>query len=1156
MRLQRGVKGFLLGLAMVWLSVASAIASPYHGQVTFNGLPLPGSVVTVTATQGDKKLVAVSDDQGLFGFADLADGVWHLDIEMTGFAPLETDITVPTVVTATDIPADAAAAAAIAAMPAAQGTGNREQGTAGTAAGAQGTGNREQGTASTAAAAPRIAVVVFEMKLLTLDAMRAAANPVKVAAGSTAQGTGNREQGTASAAAAGTNSAAAANGATGAAGAASAAAGAKGTAAAKGGAKGGAKTTATAAGGAAGGGGAAASEAGGGMASASQDTTSAQANDGFLINGSVSNAATSQFSLNQAFGNNRNGGRWLYTGGVNLVLSDSALNAKNFSLNGEDSAKPPFFNIVAGAQLLGPLKIPHLLSAARAPFFQFGYQRTENKNDTINPVRMPTEAQQLGDLTGAGAVYDPNTGNLFGATNCLPALFAVDASPTACIPQNEINSQAGSVAQALLKYYPLPNSPGGSEYNYQVPLAGDTHTDYYQFRLQKQLGSKNNVNGSLTVGDSRSSNPSIFGFLDTGNYLNTAVNASWYHRFTQRLSMNASYNFSRSRNVSTSYFSDKTNVEGNAGITGNDTSATYWGPPGLGFASGIAGLSDGPTSSSRPETNSVTYFMTWNRFRHNMTFGGDFRRQEFNYLTESNPRGSLYFSGAQTASSTVPGSGNDFADFLLGLPDTSSIAYGNADKYLRQSAYDLYVDDDFRVNPELSIRAGLRWEYGAPMTEIKNRLVNLDVLPGFTNETPVLASSPKGALTGQTYPTSLMRPDYSFPDPKIGIAWRPISGSSLLIKAGYGIYNDTSVYRATTYAMAQQAPLSTSLSVANSAACRFTITAPFQQLPCATTTPDTFAVDPNFKVGYAQQWRLDVQRDLPFSLQLVATYLGTKGTHGVQEILPNSYGLGLTASPYGSAPVGYFYRDSLGDSTREEGQISLRRRLRNGFTASMLYKYSKSLDDDYSLGGQGSVTTSGGSPQVAQDWTNPAGQRGLSTFDQRNALTASLQYTTGMGLGGHTLLSGWRGAAYKEWTVLVNINEASGTPETPIDPVVVPGTSSSGVIRANYTGAAIHGSYGNGVFLNPAAFVAPTTGFGNARRDSITGPSQFGLGGSIARTFRLHDRFNLDARADVQNALNHVAYSGWNTTVGQPLFGTAAGAGGMRSMSVTLRMRF
>src|ERR1019366_3549301 len=264
MRLQRGVKGFLLGLAMAWLSVASAIASPYHGQVTFNGLPLPGSVVTVTATQGDKKAVAVSDDQGLFSFADLADGVWSLDIEMTGFAPLQQQVTV----------------------------------------------------------SPDLPVAPFEMKLLTLDQIRAAAKPVKVDATAPVV--------------------------------ASAPAPAKSTtaAAAKGGA---AKTTASAAGGAAA---PAASEAAGGMAAASQDTTSAQANDGFLINGSVKNAATSQFSLNQAFGNNRNGGRWLYTGGGNLVLANSAFNAKPFSLSGLDSAKPPYTNIVAGAQLLGPLKIP------------------------------------------------------------------------------------------------------------------------------------------------------------------------------------------------------------------------------------------------------------------------------------------------------------------------------------------------------------------------------------------------------------------------------------------------------------------------------------------------------------------------------------------------------------------------------------------------------------------------------------------------------------------------------------------------------------------------------------------------------------------------------------------------------------------------------
>src|SRR5208283_3411887 len=107
----------------------------------------------------------------------------------------------------------------------------------------------------------------------------------------------------------------------------------------------------------------------------------------------------------------------------------------------------------------------------------------------------------------------------------------------------------------------------------------------------------------------------------------------------------------------------------------------------------------------------------WNRFRHNFTFGGDIRPQEFNYLSQQNPRGAFTFTGAATAGGTATG-GSDLADFLLGIPETSAIAFGNADKYFRESVYDAYFTDDWRVNPELTVNAGARWEYGAPITEL------------------------------------------------------------------------------------------------------------------------------------------------------------------------------------------------------------------------------------------------------------------------------------------------------------------------------------------------------------------------------------------------------------------------------------------------------
>ena len=118
--------------------------------------------------------------------------------------------------------------------------------------------------------------------------------------------------------------------------------------------------------------------------------------------------------------------------------------------------------------------------------------------------------------------------------------------------------------------------------------------------------------------------------------------------------------------------------------------------------------------------------------------------------------------------------------------------------------------------------------------------------------------------------------------------------------------------------------------------------------------PDTFAIDPNFRVGYAQNWQLPVQRDLPGALVMTATYLGIKGTRGMQEFLPNTYPIGA-ANPCPSCPAGFVYRTSNGNSTREAGQIQLRRRLRSGFTASLDYTYAKAVDDDAQVGAQGHV---------------------------------------------------------------------------------------------------------------------------------------------------------------------------------------------------------
>src|SRR5665811_2213949 len=86
------------------------------------------------------------------------------------------------------------------------------------------------------------------------------------------------------------------------------------------------------------------------------------------------------------------------------------------------------------------------------------------------------------------------------------------------------------------------------------------------------------------------------------------------------------------------------------------------------------------------------------------------------------------------------------------------------------------------------------------------RLVNLDITPGFGKQAPVLGLNPSGALTGRQYPESLVRLDKHGVQPRVGLSWRPIFGSSLLVRAGYGVTYNTSVYNTIAFQMAQQSP--------------------------------------------------------------------------------------------------------------------------------------------------------------------------------------------------------------------------------------------------------------------------------------------------------------------------------------------------------------
>jgi hypothetical protein len=850
-----------------------------------------------------------------------------------------------------------------------------------------------------------------------------------------------------------------------------------------------------------------------------------RANDGVLVNGSVNNAASSPFSQLPAFGNNRAPGRWPYNGNIVLQGGFSALDARRFSLTGQDTQRPAYSKLTGIVTFGGPIRIPKLLR--NGPQFTATYQWTRNRSSDTQSSLMPTALERGGDfsqsLTPRGdpvRLLDPTTcrtlpnSDLFDPSTCQPLLGNK-------IPQSILDSRPQS--QALLKFYPLPNYTSTARYNFQVPIVSNSHMDMLQFRSNRQIGRKDSVQGAMQLQSTRTDTPNLFGFLATGRTKSIASNVGWRHQFSSRFNVNINYSFNRSTTRNVPFFSNREDISGKAGITGNNREAVNWGPPALNFSNGIERLGEQQFSRVANQTQGLNVESFKALSRHNLTFGMDYRRLQVNTLSQQDARGSFTFTGATT--------GSDFASFLYGIPDVSSIAFGNADKYFRSNAWDAYISDDYRFKTGLTLTLGMRWEYNSPISEKYGRLVNLDIGGNFASAKPVIAGT-------------FIQPDKNNLAPRIGFAWRPFAASSVVVRGGYGVYFDNSIYQNIANQMAQQAPLSTSLRVQNTASVPLTLANGFRGSPNISST--TYAVDPHFRVGYAQNWQLSVQRDLPYALQMVATYLGIKGTRGVQQFLPNTFAPG-GVNPCLTCPSGFSYLTSNGNSSRQAGTIQLRRRLRRGFTAEVQYTYAKAIDNA-ALAGQGFLT--------AQNWLDLRAERSRSNFDQRHVLSFQTQYTTGATSGMGFLTTGRSGMFLREWTFSSQINFGTGMPLTPTFPSIAGGAGVPGQVRANYTGLDPYAAPA-GLFLNPAAYSAPLAGqWGNAGRNTITGPSQFTMNATAGRTFRWGDRVNADLRMDASNVLNHPVFPSWNAVISSAQFGLPNPAGQMRTVQTSLRMRF
>ena len=796
--------------------------------VKFAGLPVPGA--TITATLGDKKMVAVTGPDGVYSFPDLADGVWSLQVEMLCFSPLKMEVAV----------------------------------------------------------APNAPSPEWDLKLLPFDEIKAAAPPpAPKAAQPAATVPAATPQADGAQAAGPTPSLVAAQ-----------AAPKKGSKAAKAAAAAAATATANARPGfqradlnASG----TPPPAGDQPAAGGVDeATPATNGDALLVNGSVSNGVE-----RRAIGNFRKGPGSGYRGDVSSIMDNSALDARVFSVTGQDIPKSAYNHVRYGFTLGGPLSIPHLFHTNNGNFF-LAYQGSRNRNaNNAQPSLMPTAAERSGDLS--------QTLNPLGN----PVQF-IDPSTGAPFPGNVIPaSRISPQAKALLNLYPQPNFTPSARYNYEIPLVGTSDSDGLQTRINKMLNQRNSLNGSLGFQRTGADNPNLFQFVDGTHTQGINLNLSWRHTFNKTLYGTLGAQYSR---YSMRLHAVLRRPHQHIGRGGDRRQQS---------GSGVLGAAQ-----------SLFQQRLWGTERRTAELRTQPDQRDFVQRDVAEAAAQHHDGRRHPADPAQPAfAAGPARQFRFHRRRDAAHGQRNARARDRQRLSPIFCwalrtpvrspsatptsisarPPTTLISPTIgassagfTLNAGARWEYSSPIVEKYGRLVNLDIPAGFGAPAPVLGSNPTGPLTGQQYPSSLVHPDKHAVQPRVALSWRPIFGSSLLIRAGYGMTYNTSVYNTIASQMAQQSPLSKSLSVANSPANPLTLANGFIATP--GITPNTFAIDPDFRIGYAQNWQVSAQMDLPAAMVATATYNGIKGTRAVQAFLPNTYPAGA-ANPCPFVPSGICVHD-------------------------------------------------------------------------------------------------------------------------------------------------------------------------------------------------------------------------------------------------------
>ncbi|MGB9290606.1 MAG: TonB-dependent receptor, partial [Terracidiphilus sp.] len=666
-----------------------------------------------------------------------------------------------------------------------------------------------------------------------------------------------------------------------------------------------------------------------------------------------------------------------------------------------------------------------------------------------------------------------------------------------------------------------------------------------------------NFNMSHSAADIVSFIPDLGGKSASNSYSLQAGYTVGYHRLTSIF--NANWNRSNAHTIN--FFTNTSNnPAGTYNITVPNNVPLNYGVPSISLSNGLAGLSDTQPSFSISQTISFSEVLSWIRGKHNMRYGGDYRRVHRDFLAGSNATGNFAFTGLFTeefiGGVAQQGTGSSIADFLLGLPQSTTLNSSEAKSYLRDNVYDAYAMDDWRILPSLTLNYGVRWEFFAPYTEKYGRLADVLTNPagGFTSETEVVSGTPG-------YPSSLVYPWHKAFQPRVALAWRVPKVKSTVLRAGFGTNYTVGEYGTFANLMAHQPPFTNeqtnSEAVGNtpSTACAqtstcFTLANGFP----APATVGNYALNPNYGLPYVMAWNLDIQKTLPWGIVMNLGYNGARSNHLDVKLAPRA----LPASP-GTDPsdLMFDYDTAAAFYKMNAGTVRVNKRLSHGIALGANYQYSHAIDNATSVNG------SGGS--VVQNWLDLPGEEGHSVLDVRHQVNGTYLFELPFGPDARWVTSGVGSHILEGFSISGSFDFATGSWLDPGFEPTAQGVEcgNSGALRPNLvSGQSPTVIGGQHQWFNTAAYQAPTNTpgycnyFGTAPRNSIEGPGTVTNNMALSKTVNMGETRSMEIRATINNVFNTVQFNGVDTTYGDPKFGEVTSVGQTRNFQFMARFRF